>query len=70
MGMKLRNYRIAWFMTYYSKSFIIYLILSPAIIISQSLGFLDIIEINLSFLLFLATCITQSLALSSLFSNA
>lgn len=58
MGMKLINYRIAWYLTYYAKSLLVFLILFLAIIFTQTLSLGDFVLIFLSFLIFILACIS------------
>lgn len=68
MGMRLQNYRIAWFLTYVIKSLIIGVIILLALL--YKMNFTSIIEITVCFILFIAAQVGQTLFLSSFFSNS
>lgn len=52
MGMRLKNYRIAWFITYFIKSLLISIIIIIALL--YKLNFTSIIEIIICFILFIS----------------
>ncbi|CAD8123171.1 unnamed protein product [Paramecium sonneborni] len=68
MGMKLQNYRIAWFITYIIKSVIIGSLILLTIL--YKLEFKASLEVLLCFMLFIMAQIGQTLLLSTFFSNS
>ncbi|CAK66172.1 unnamed protein product (macronuclear) [Paramecium tetraurelia] len=68
MGMKLQNYRIAWFITYIIKSVIIGLMIPLTLL--YKMNFQQSLEIVFCFMLFILAQVGQTLLLSTFFSNS
>ena len=57
MGVKKRNYRLAWIFTYYLKSSIIIVLMSLSFIIIKQISIAEILILILAFCLFIIASI-------------